>query len=176
MLFTHFGVSGPLVLSASSYFSGPATDYRMEIDLKPGLTAEQLDSRIQRDFETAKNKYFVNSLDMLLPKSIIPVIVGMSEIAPETQVNQITRQQRQSFVRLCKAFPLFPTALRPIEEAVITSGGVSVKEISPKNMESKLIKGLRFAGEVIDVDAKTGGFNLQIAFSTAFLASGCSQG
>lgn len=171
MLFTHFGISGPLVLSASAYLRkmGKA-EYKAVIDLKPALTVEQLDKRILRDFENEKNKDFANSLDALLPKSIIPVIIEKSGINPREKVNQVSREQRMDLCRAIKEFTLNITDFRPIEEAIITSGGISVKEINPSTMESKLIKGLFFAGEIIDVDAFTGGFNLQIAFSTAFLA------
>ncbi len=171
MLFTHFGISGPLVLSASAYLRkmGKA-EYKAVIDLKPALTVEQLDKRILRDFENEKNKDFANSLDALLPKSIIPVIIEKSGINPREKVNQVSREQRMDLCRAIKEFTLNITGFRPIEEAIITSGGISVKEINPSTMESKLIKGLFFAGEIIDVDAFTGGFNLQIAFSTAFLA------
>ena len=171
MLFTHFGISGPLVLSASAYLKkmGKAK-YKAVIDLKPALTLEQLDKRILRDFENEKNKDFANSLDALLPKSIIPVIIERSGIAPREKVNQISREQRTDLCRAIKEFTLNITGFRPIEEAIITSGGVSVKEINPSTMESKLIRGLFFAGEIIDVDAFTGGFNLQIAFSTGYLA------
>lgn len=171
MLFTHFGISGPLVLSASAYLRkiGKA-EYKAVIDLKPALTVEQLDKRILRDFENEKNKDFANSLNALLPKSIIPVIIEKSGINPREKVNQVSREQRMDLCRVIKEFTLNITGFRPIEEAIITSGGISVKEINPSTMESKLIKGLFFAGEIIDVDAFTGGFNLQIAFSTAFLA------
>ena len=171
MLFTHFGISGPLVLSASAYLKkmGKAK-YKAVIDLKPALTLEQLDKRILRDFENEKNKDFANSLDALLPKSIIPVIIERSGIAPREKVNQISREQRADLCRTIKKFTLNITGFRPIEEAIITSGGISVKEINPSTMESKLIRGLFFAGEIIDVDAFTGGFNLQIAFSTGYLA------
>lgn len=171
MLFTHFGISGPLVLSASSYMRKLGkVSYTAVIDLKPALTVEQLDKRILRDFETQQNKDFANSLDALLPKSIIPVIIGMSSIDPHTKVNQISREQRLKLCNIIKNLTLHITGFRPIEEAIITSGGISVKEINPSTMESKLISGLFFAGEIIDVDAFTGGFNLQIAFSTGFLA------
>lgn len=171
MLFTHFGISGPLVLSASSHLRKMGkTQYTALIDLKPALTAEQLDKRILRDFEEEKNKDFSNALDALLPKSIIPVIINMSGINPHLKVNQISREQRASLIKAIKEFKLNITGFRPIEEAIITSGGVSVKEINPSTMESKLVNGLFFAGEIIDVDAYTGGFNLQIAFSTGFLA------
>ena len=171
MLFTHFGISGPLVLSASAYLKkmGKAK-YKAVIDLKPALTVEQLDKRILRDFENEKNKDFANSLDALLPKSIIPVIIERSGIAPREKVNQISREQRADLCRTIKEFTLNITGFRPIEEAIITSGGISVKEINPSTLESKLISGLFFAGEIIDVDAFTGGFNLQIAFSTGYLA------
>ena len=171
MLFTHFGISGPLVLSASAYLKkmGKAK-YKAVIDLKPALTVEQLDKRILRDFENEKNKDFANSLDALLPKSIIPVIIERSGIAPREKANQISREQRADLCRTIKEFTLNITGFRPIEEAIITSGGISVKEINPSTMESKLIRGLFFAGEIIDVDAFTGGFNLQIAFSTGYLA------
>ncbi len=171
MLFTHFGISGPLVLSASSYmrYMGKK-EYIAQIDLKPALTAEQLDSRILRDFSDSQNKDFVNSLDKLLPKSLIPVIVSLSGIPSDCKVNQISREQRQNLAKVIKGLTLHITRPRPIEEAIITSGGVSVKEINPATMESKLVSGLYFAGEIIDVDALTGGFNLQIAFSTGYLA------
>lgn len=171
MLFTHFGISGPLVLSASSYMTEPPQTYRISIDMKPALEPDQLDARILRDFEEQKNKDFANSLDALLPRKLIPVVVRLSGIPADTKVNSVTREQRRKLVSLIKALPLTPVRFRPIEEAIITSGGVSVKEISPKTMESKLINGLFFAGEVVDVDAFTGGFNLQIAFATAFLAA-----
>ncbi len=171
MLFTHFGISGPLVLSASAYMRKMGkVNYKALIDLKPALTAEQLDRRILRDFENEKNKDFANSLDALLPKSIIPVIISLSGIEPHKKVNQISREERAELCRVIKEFTLHITSFRPIEEAIITGGGISVKEINPSTMESKLISGLFFAGEIIDVDAFTGGFNLQIAFSTGFLA------
>ncbi len=171
MLFTHFGVSGPLVMSASAYMRYmDKKQYTAYIDLKPALSEEQLNLRILRDFEEQKNRDFINSLDKLLPKSMVPVIVRLSGIAPDTKVNQITKEQRMTLVTLLKALPLHITGTRPIEEAIVTSGGVTVKEINPSTMESKLVSGLYFAGEVIDVDAFTGGFNLQIAFSTGYLA------
>ena len=172
MLFTHFGVSGPLVLSASSHMRGMKPDrYRLMIDLKPALSPEQLDARIQRDFAENLNRDFINGIRKLLPAKLIPVIVRLSGIAPEQKVNGITREQRLKLGALIKAFPVRVSGFRPIDEAIITSGGVSVKEIDPKTMESKLCEGLFFAGEVIDVDAYTGGFNLQIAFSTAYSAA-----
>ena len=171
MLFTHFGVSGPLVLSASAYIKDLSkTKYTCFIDLKPALTFEQLDSRILRDFSEFSNKNFSNSLNKILPKTLIPVIVSLSGIDPEVKTNQVSREERQKLVSLLKNFKLTVTGTRPIAEAIITSGGVSVREINPKTMESKLISGLFFAGEVIDVDAFTGGFNLQIAFSTGYTA------
>jgi len=171
MLFTHFGISGPLVLSASSYmrYMGKK-EYYVQIDLKPALYKEQFDSRILRDFSENSNKDFINSLDKLLPKSLIPIIVNLSGIPPYTKVNQISREQRYELVKNIKALTLHITRPRPIEEAIITSGGISVKEINPATMESNIINGLYFAGEIIDVDALTGGFNLQIAFSTGYLA------
>lgn len=171
MLFTHFGVSGPLVLSASSYMAGAVNSYRLAIDLKPALSVQQLDARILRDFEEQKNKDFTNALGGLLPRGMIPVMVRLSGIAAETKVHSITKEQRAALVALFKGFPLTPKKLAPIDEAIVTAGGVSIKEINPKTMESKLVNGLFFAGEVLDVDAVTGGYNLQIAYSTAYLAA-----
>ena len=171
MLFTHFGISGPLVLSASAHMRKMGSaEYVAYIDLKPALDEQKLDSRILRDFEEEKNRDFANSLDKLLPKSIIPVIISLSGIAPDTKVNQISREQRSRLCGVLKALRLDITGFRPIEEAIITGGGISVKEINPSTMESKLVSGLFFAGEIIDADAYTGGFNLQIAFSTGHLA------
>lgn len=171
MLFTHFGISGPLVLSASAHMRKMGSaEYTAYIDLKPALDEQKLDSRILRDFEEEKNRDFANSLDKLLPKSIIPVIISLSGIAPDTKVNQISREQRSRLCGVLKALRLDITGFRPIEEAIITGGGISVKEINPSTMESKLVSGLFFAGEIIDADAYTGGFNLQIAFSTGHLA------
>mgnify|MGYP004650545547 CR=1 FL=1 len=171
MLFTHFGMSGPLVLSASSHIREMSPErYKVLIDLKPALSPEQLDARIQRDFAENLNRDFVNGIRKLLPAKLIPVAVRLSGISPEQKVNSITKEQRHKFGQLIKAFPVRISGFRPVNEAIITSGGVSVKEINPKTMESKLISGLFFAGEVIDVDAYTGGFNLQIAFSTAYTA------
>ena len=171
MLFTHFGISGPLVLSASSHirYMGKK-EYTAFVDLKPALSIEQLDNRILRDFGEEQNKDFANSLSKLLPKSLIPVIIKLSGIKSDKKVNQIEREERLGLCKLIKALPLHITGFRPIEEAIITSGGISVKEIDPKTMGSKLVRGLFFAGEIIDVDAYTGGFNLQIAFSTGFAA------
>ena len=172
MLFTHFGVSGPLVLSASSHIREMQKDrYKIIIDLKPALSPEQLDSRIKRDFAENLNRDFINGIRKLLPAKLIPIIVKFSGIAPERKINSITKEERRKFGELIKAFPVKISEFRPIDEAIITSGGVSVREINPKTMESKLINNLFFAGEVIDVDAYTGGFNLQIAFSTAYSAA-----
>lgn len=172
MLFTHFGVSGPVLLSASSFV---AQTLRKEplvlsVDLKPALTAEQLDARILRDFEEMKNKQYKNALVQLLPSKLVPVIVVRSGIDPEKKVNEITKQERQQIVSHMKDFRLTITGLRDYKEAIITQGGVSVREINPSTMESKKVKGLYFAGEVLDLDAVTGGFNLQIAWSTGYLA------
>ncbi len=177
MLFTHFGISGPIVLSASAHLKYTGNkNYTAVIDLKPALSAEQLDKRILRDFEKELNKDFINSLDALLPKSLIPVIIKLSGIDSRTKVNQITKEQRETLVSIIKGLKLHIIGKRPIEEAIITSGGISVKEIEPNTMSSKKVKGLYFAGEVIDVDAYTGGFNLQIAFSTGFVAGKESAG
>lgn len=171
MLFTHFGLSGPVILSASSHMREMSPErYEIIIDLKPALSKEQLDLRLQRDFEKNINKDFNNSLFELLPHKMIPIMVRNSGIAPEAKCNQITKEQRKAFADLLKGYHVSVKAFRPIEEAIITSGGVAVNEINPKTMESKLVKGLYFAGEVIDVDAYTGGFNLQIAFATGRLA------
>lgn len=171
MLFTHFGISGPLVLSASAHMRDYAHNrYTVTIDLKPALTIEQLDSRILRDFAEEKNKDFINSLDKLLPKKLIPVIVSLSEIDPRKKVNEITKEERARLCKLLKELTMTIKRPRPIAEAIITAGGVSTKEIVPKTMESKQIAGLYFAGEVLDLDAYTGGYNLQIAFSTGYLA------
>jgi flavoprotein family protein len=172
MLFTHFGVSGPLVLSASSHIRNISPNRcHLKIDLKPALSPEQLDARIQRDFAENLNRDFINGIRKLLPAKLIPVAVKLSGIAPETKINGITKEQRHKFGELIKNFPVRISGFRPIDEAIITSGGVSVKEINPRTMESKLVSGLFFAGEVIDTDAYTGGFNLQIAFSTAYSAA-----
>lgn len=172
MLFTHFGLTGPIILSASSHMRDMEPGrYTIHLDIKPALSPEQLDARLQRDFEKNQNKDFTNSLSELLPRKMIPVMVEKSGIAPDTKCNQITRQARQQFGGLLKNFPIVIKGFRPIEEAIVTSGGVCVKEVNPKTMESKLISGLYFSGEVLDVDAYTGGFNLQIAFSTGRLAA-----
>lgn len=170
MMFTHFGISGPLVLSASSYVDGAAEDYRLSVDLKPGLTHEQLDARLLRDFSEAKNRAYKNALDRLLPRALIPIVVELSGVAPGREVNAVTREERRRLAGLLKALPLTPSALRPVEEAVVTRGGVKVSEVDPKTMRSKLVEGLYLAGELLDLDAVTGGFNLQIAFSTGWAA------
>ncbi len=168
MLFTHFGVSGPIILSASAYVrSFPA---RMSIDLKPALDDKTLDNRILADFSSEKNRIFANSLGGLLPHALIPIIIERSKINPKKQVNSVTREERKALVNLIHNFDIELNGTRPLDEAIITSGGISVKEINPSTMESKLIKGLYFAGEIIDVDAYTGGYNLTIAFATGHLA------
>lgn len=170
MLFTHYGVSGPVILSASAHMNNPKErKYKINIDLKPALDYNTLDKRLIREFDANNNKDFINSLSSLLPNKLIPVIVRMSGIEPSQKCNSITKEQRQDFAKLLKCLSVNITDFRPIEEAVVTSGGVNVKEIEPKTMRSKLIPNLYFAGEVIDVDAYTGGFNLQIAFSTGYL-------
>lgn len=171
MLFTHFGVSGPLVLSASAHMRTMERGrYTLSIDLKPALTPEQLDKRVQRDFGENINRNFINALNGLLPKKLVPVIVRLSGIPASTKTNQVTREQRQKLVELLKELRLTVTGFRPVEEAIVTSGGVKTAEVDPKTMQSKIINGLFFAGEVLDVDAYTGGYNLQIAFSTGHLA------
>lgn len=176
MLFTHFGVSGPTILSSSAHvLRYKNVDEKMrdrsiilKIDLKHALSIEQLDTRILRDFEEVKNKQFKNSLDKLLPKKMIDVIIEKSKIDPDKKVNEITKEERHNLVNLIKNFEVKLLGFRPVDEAIITAGGISVKEINPKTMESKLVSGLYFAGEIIDVDAYTGGFNLQIAYSTGW--------
>lgn len=169
MLFTHYGVSGPMILSASSHIHNGDHSYRILLDLKPALDKKTLDKRIQRDFAENNNKDFINSLSKLLPGKLVPVIVSLSGILPGTKVNMITKEQRLHLVDVIKCMELNVVGLRPIEEAIITSGGINVKEINPKTMQSKIVDNLYFAGEVIDVDAYTGGFNLQVAFSTGYL-------
>lgn len=178
MLFTHFGVSGPIILSSSAHLVRVKNieeklknrQVVLKIDFKPALSDEKLDARIIRDFEKFKNKQFKNSLEELLPQKLIPVVVEKSGISQEKEVNQITKEERRNLRNLLKNFEVTIKNFRPIEEAIITSGGISTKEINPKTMESKLIKGLYFAGEIIDVDSYTGGFNLQIAYSTGYTA------
>lgn len=174
MLFTHFGVSGPAVLSGSSVAAKKIAEKNLQlhIDLKPALTAEQLDERILRDFEAGKNKQFKNTLNQLFPSKLIPVIVALSGIDGEKMVHSITKEERQQLVALTKNLQLTLNGLRDYNEAIITQGGVSVKEVNPATMESKLVQHLYFAGEVLDVDALTGGYNLQIAWSTGY-AAGC---
>ncbi len=178
MIFTHFGVSGPTILSSSAHL----VRYKnidelfkkqkivLKIDLKPALSEEKLDERILRDFEAYKNKQFKNSLDKLLPQKLIPIIIEKSQINPDKKVNEITKEERKKLVETFKKFEVIIKEFRPIEEAIVTSGGINIKEINPKTMESKKVKGLYFAGEIIDVDSYTGGFNLQIAYSTGYTA------
>ena len=178
MIFTHFGISGPTILSSSAHLvrykniEQKLLDRKieLEIDLKPALSEKKLDERILRDFEELKNKQFKNSLEKLLPKKMIPVIVSLSNISENKQVNEITKEERLGLVELLKHFRLQIKGSRPIDEAIITSGGIKIKEINPKTMESKIVNGLYFAGEIIDVDAYTGGFNLQVAYSTGYVA------
>ena len=194
MLFTHFGVSGPLILSASSYYQTAAENLRrkkekqagktgktaenmgreapalLKLDLKPALSAEQLDKRILRDFEDNKNKQFKNAVDGLFPARLVPVMIQLSGINPEKKVHEITREERKFFIECIKGLTLTVTGTRGFEEAIITRGGIKVKEVNPSTMESKLVSGLYLAGEMLDLDALTGGFNLQIAWSTGHLA------
>ena len=169
LLFTHFGISGPTVLSASCHLKGEGC--RLVLDLKPALDEGKLDSRILRDLEQYRNRSMENALTDLLPRSMIPVVLDRLGIAPDLQANALSRQARRSLVELLKAFPLEITGKRPVSEAIITSGGVAVNQVNPKTMESKLVPGLYFAGEILDCDAYTGGFNLQIAWATAFAAA-----
>ncbi len=178
MLFTHFGVSGPIILSATAHLLRYKNveslmkegSIALNIDLKPALTLDKLDERILRDFNEEKNKAFKNSLDKLLPKKMIPIIIQLSEINPDKKVNEITKKERNKLAQILKKLEIKIDGFRPIEEAIITSGGINIKEINPKTMESKIVKNLYFAGEIIDVDAYTGGFNLQIAYSTGYTA------
>lgn len=178
MIFTHFGVSGPIILSASAHLGRYKNiqelfnekNIVLKIDLKPALDAQKLNDRILRDFSELKNKQYKNSLNKLLPQKLIPIIINRSEINPAKQVNEITRKERENLITIIKNFEMTIRDFRPIEEAIITSGGINIKEINPKTMESKKVKGLYFAGEIIDVDSYTGGFNLQIAYSTGFVA------
>ena len=179
MLFTHFGVSGPVILSGSSHLLRyKNVDKKikngkiiLKIDLKPALSFEQLDARVLRDFDEFKNKQFKNALDKLLPKKMIDVIIEMSKINSEKKINEVTKEERHNLVKLLKTFEVTIQGFRPVDEAIITAGGISTKEINPKTMESKIVSGLFFAGEIIDVDAYTGGFNLQIAYSTGYTAA-----
>lgn len=171
MLFTHFGISGPLVLSASAQLDFEKDgEYRALIDWKPALTVEMLDARLQRDFAEKQNRDFLNALEDLLPKKAIPVMVEKSGVAPHKKVHSVTREERMRLLSLLKAFPLSLVGTRPLAEAIVTRGGVALSEINPRNMESKKVPHLYFAGEIIDADALTGGYNLQIAFSTGHLA------
>ena len=182
MLFTHFGVSGPLVLSASAHMRRfGECKYRLSIDLKPGLDDKKLDARLLRDFEKYNNREFRNSLGDLAGRMMIPVLVELSGIPGDTRTNSVTKQQRAALASLFKHFPVAISGPRPIAEAIVTSGGVATTEVNPRTMESKLVPGLHFAGEVLDLDAYTGGYNLQIAWSTAFVAAnslhqGCEDG
>ena len=177
-MFTHFGVTGPTIISSSSHLVRYKNIERLfedkkislEIDLKPALNDEKLDLRIRRDFEEVKNKQYKNSLDKLLPQKMIDAIIYLSQINDNKKVNEITKEERTRIVKLLKNFEMTIKAFRPIEDAIITAGGIDTKQINPKTMESKIIKNLYFAGEVIDVDAYTGGFNLQIAYSTGYTA------
>ena len=171
MLFTHFGVSGPLVLSASAKMRHMGErEYRLLIDFKPGLDESRLDARLQRDFTKYANREYKNALGDLVGRSMIPVLVRLSGIPEDKPVREITREERRRLGALLKAFPVSVSGFRPIDEAIVTSGGVSTKELNPRTMESKLVSGLYFAGEVLDLDAYTGGFNLQIAWSTGRIA------
>ena len=167
-MFTHFGVSGPTVLSASCHLKGDGC--RLVIDLKPALEDNKLDERILRDMEMYKNRSMENALTDLLPRSMIPVVLRRLEIDPQMQANSLTKQKRRAMVELLKGFALEITGKRPVAEAIITSGGVKISQVDPKTMESKLVQGLYFAGEILDCDAYTGGFNLQIAWATAYAA------
>lgn len=183
MMFTHFGVSGPTILSGSAHLVKyknieellKQRKIKLSIDLKPALTEKKLDERILRDFEEEKNKQFKNSLNKLLPQKLIETIINLSKISEQKQVNEITKKERQELVNLLKNFELQISKTRPVEEAIITCGGINIKEINPKTMESKKVNGLYFAGEVIDVDAYTGGFNLQIAYSTGYTAGSSNE-
>ena len=178
MLFTHFGVSGPIILSGSAHLLRYKNvdellkegNIKLFIDLKPALSEEKLDDRILRDFSEEKNKAFKNSLEKLLPKKMIDVVIELSKIDPNKKVNEVTKKERENLVKILKNFNIEIGGFRPIEEAIVTSGGINIKEINPKTMESKIVEGLFFAGELIDVDAYTGGFNLQIAYSTGYTA------
>ena len=176
MLFTHFGISGPIVLSASAHLVRTKMKNAIfEIDLKPGLTEEKLQERILRDFDKYKNKEIRNGLNDLLPKAMIPVIIEKSSIDENKKINEIKKEERNKLIENIKHFKIQITGFRPIKEAIVTAGGINVKEINPKTMQSKIVKGLYFAGEIIDVDAYTGGFNLQIAYSTGFTAGKCLE-
>ena len=178
MIFTHFGISGPTILSGSAHLVRykeidnlmKEQKIKLQIDLKPALTEEQLDERILRDFKEFKNKQFKHALDKLLPQKMIPIVIEKTKINEEKRVNEITKEERRNLVKVLKKFELTIKDFRPVEEAIITSGGINIKEINPKTMESKLVKGLYFAGEIMDVDSYTGGFNLQIAYSTGYTA------
>ena len=169
MLFTHYGLSGPIVLSASRIVNFHK-DLKASINLKPALTSEELDKRIQKDFNKNINKSFKNSLEELLPKKLIPIVINLSKINEDKKVNLVTREERKQLVQLLQDFSLEIKGLRPLDEAIITAGGIDVKEVDPSTMKSKIIENLSFAGEILDVDAVTGGYNIQIALSTGYLA------
>ena len=181
MLFTHFGVSGPTILSGSAHLLRYKNVEQLlkegkillNIDLKPALSEEKLDLRLLRDFEKEKNKLFKNSLSELLPQKLIEPIIELSHINPDKKVNEITKVERLKLIKILKKLTIVISGFRPINDAIVTSGGISIKEINPKTMESKIVNGLYFAGEIIDVDAYTGGFNLQIAYSTGYVAGNC---
>ncbi len=175
MLFTHFGVSGPLILSASSFYAKRCFGKKVHLllDLKPALSEEQLDKRLLREFEENRNRQFKNALDRVFPSKLTPLIIELSRIEPERKVNEITRQERKELVSLIKAWPMTVTGTRGFREAVVTQGGVAVKEVNPSTMESKLISGLYLAGEMLDIDALTGGYNITLAWSTGYLAGSC---
>ena len=176
LLFTHFGLSGPTILSASAHLHPMEPGkYTVHIDLKPALSEQQLDARLLRELEAHKNKIFANSLEELLPQKLIPVVVERSGIPGETRCHSVTKEQRRALLELLKDFPVEVEGFRPLAEAIVTSGGVSLREISPKTMESKLVGGLYVAGELLDADAYTGGYNLQIAFATGKLAGSSAQ-
>ena len=173
MLFTHFGISGPLVLSASAHMRRfPSSVYRLEIDLKPGLDEEKLDARILRDFAAQPNRALQNVMPGLTGRSMAPVVLSLAGVDGSTPVHAVTHAQRTAIEKILKAFPVSVSGMRPVDEAIVTSGGISTKEVNPRTMESKIVPGLYFAGEILDVDAYTGGFNLQIAWCTAFTAAG----
>ena len=178
MLFTHYGVSGPVILSGSAYILRYKNaeekikkgKIKISIDLKPALDEEKLDARILRDFEEIKNKEYKNALNKLLPRKMIEPIIALTKIDENKKINEVTKEERERIVKILKNLELQVSGFRPIEEAIITAGGINIKEVNPKTMESKIVKGLYFAGEIIDVDSLTGGFNLQIAWSTGYAA------
>ena len=170
MIFTHFGISGPIVLTMSNHINRLKNKPVLTLDLKPALDDETLDNRLLRDFQEYKNKQLKNALNDLLPQKLIPLVIQVSGIYPEKTVHQITREERSKLLEAIKAFPLQFKGFRPLDEAIVTSGGIKVQEVNPSTMESRIVPGLYFAGEIIDIDALTGGYNLQIAYSTGYLA------